>query len=95
MQKNLLVDIHEKIAEIDSQTVKEDKSDDLLGEGMRIVIPSNIDIYTRIEILSTLKKSGHTNTLAEASNLIDELYKGGETQNEKRNPIALDKLRTN
>ena len=30
-----------------------------------------------------LKLSGHTDTLTEASNLIDELYKRGETQSEQ------------
>ena len=34
-----------------------------------------IDIYNRLEILLGLKLSGHTDTLTEASNLIDELYK--------------------
>ena len=46
-----------------------------------IIIPSNIiDIYTRPEILLGLKLSGHTDTLSEASNLVDELYKRGEIQ---------------
>ena len=34
-----------------------------------------IDIYTRLEILLGLKLSGHTNTLTEANNPINELYK--------------------
>ena len=43
-----------------------------------IMIPSNInDIYTRLQILLGLNLSGHTDTLTEASNLIDELYKRG------------------
>ena len=47
---------------------------DLEGQGVKIVIPSKlIDIYTRLEILVGLKISGHTDTLTEASNLIDEL----------------------
>ena len=43
------------------------------GRGVeKNVIPSNIiDIYTRLEILLGLKLSGHTDTLTEASNLID------------------------
>ena len=58
-----------------------DDSEDLQGEGVKIVIPPNIiDIYTRLEILLGLKLSGHTDTLTEASNLIDELYKRGEIQ---------------
>ena len=52
----------------------EDESDKLQGEEVKIIIPSNrIDIYTRLEILLGLKLSGHTDTLTEASNLIDEL----------------------
>ena len=52
----------------------------LKGRGIeKITIPSNIiDIYTRLEILLGLKLSGHADTLTEASNLIDELYKQGE-----------------
>ena len=54
----------------------------LKGKGIeKIIIPSNIvDIYTRLEIFLGLKSSGHTDTLTEASNLIDELYKRGEIQ---------------
>ena len=52
----------------------------LKGRGVeKIIIPSNIiDIYTRLEILLGLKLSGHTDTLTEASALIDELYKRSE-----------------
>ena len=49
----------------------------LKGRGIKKkIFPSNIiDIYTRLEVLLGLKLSGHTDTLTEASNLIDELYK--------------------
>ena len=59
----------------------------LKGRGVeKIIIPSNIiDIYTRLEVLLGLKLSGHTNTLTEASNLIDELYKLGEIQKKNNN----------
>ena len=57
----------------------ENESDKLEGHGIKILIPSNInDSYTRLEVLLGLKISGHTDTLTEASNLIDELYKRGE-----------------
>ena len=47
----------------------------------KTIIPSTIiDIYTRLEVLLGLKLSGHTDTLTEASNLIDELYKRGKIQ---------------
>ena len=67
--------------------------DNLQGEGVENIIPSNIiDIYTRLEILLGLKLSGHTDTLTEASNLIDELYKRGEIQNKKQYRNALNKF---
>ena len=48
----------------------------LSGRGIKIIMPSNIiDIYNRLEILLGLKLSGHTDTTAEAGNLIDQLYK--------------------
>ena len=51
-----------------------DDPNDLQGEGVKIIIPSNIiDIYTRLEILLGLKFFGDTDTITEASNLIDEL----------------------
>ena len=68
----------------------------LQGRGIeKIIIPSNIvDIYTRLEILLGLKLSGHTDTLTEASNLIDELYKRGEIKNKQQYRNALDKFST-
>ena len=66
---------------------------DLEGDGVKIIIPSNIiDIYTRLEILLGLKISGHTDTLTEASNLLDELYKRGEIQNKQQYRNALNKF---
>ena len=66
------------------------------GRGVeKIIIPPNIiDIYTRLEVLLGLKLSGHTDTLTEASNLIDELYKQGEIQNKKQYRNSLDKFST-
>ena len=54
----------------------------LKGKGIeKIIIPSNIvEIYTTLEILLGLKLSGHTYLLTEASNLIDELYKRGNSK---------------
>ena len=67
----------------------------LQGEGVKIILPSNIiDIYTRLEVLLGLKLSGHTDTLTEASNLIDDLYKRGEIQNKNQNRNAPNKLQT-
>ena len=61
-----------------------DDSDDLQGEGVKVIIPSNIiDIYTRLETLLGLKLSGHGDTLTETSNLIDELYKRDEIENKQ------------
>ena len=66
----------------------------LKGRGVeKIIIPSNIiDIYTRLEVLLGLEISGHTNTPTEASNLIVELYKRGETENKQQYRNALDKF---
>ena len=85
------------VDEIQNRTFDEfaDKSDDLQGQGVKIVIPSNIiDIYTRLEILLGLRLSGHTDTLTEASNLIDKFCKRGEIQNEQQYRNALDKFST-
>ena len=61
--------------------------EDLKGQGIeKLIIPSSIiDIYTRLEILLGLKLSGHIAT----SNLIDQLYKRGEIQNEQHYRNAL------
>ena len=50
------------------------KPNNLQGRGFEeIIIPSNIiDIHTRLEVLLGLKLSGHSDTLTEASNLMDE-----------------------
>ena len=68
----------------------------LKGRGIeKIIIPSNIiDIYTRLEVLLGLKLSGHTDTLTETSNLIDELYKRGEIRNKQQYRNALNKFQT-
>ena len=68
-------------------------SSDLEGEGVKIIIRSNkIDIYTRLEVLLGLKLSGHSDTLTEARNLIDELYKRGEIQNKQQYRNAPNKF---
>ena len=74
-------------------TAIENKSDNLEGDGVKIIIPNNIiDIYTRLEVLLGLKLSGHTDTLTEASNLIDELYKRGEIQDKNQYRNAINKF---
>ena len=71
------------------------KKGNLEGQGVKIIIPSNIiDIYTRLEISLGLKLSSLTNTLREASNLIDELYKRGEIQNKQQYRNAHSKFQT-
>ena len=62
---------------------------------LKIVVPNNIiDIYSRLEILLRLKLAGHNNTMSEASNLIDELYKRGEIQNKQQYQNAINKFQT-
>ena len=83
------------VEEIQNKTFEEttDDSDDLQGEGVKIINSSNIiDIYTRLEVLLGLKLSGHTDTLTEVSNLIDELYKRGEIQNKQQYRNSLNKI---
>ena len=95
-RKTFLTETLPKIVEeIQNRTFEEitDESDNLQGEGVKIIIPSNIsDIYTRLEVLLGLKLSGHTDILTEASNLIDELYKRGEIQNKQQYRNALNKF---
>ena len=68
----------------------------LSGRGIeKNIIPSNIfDMYTRLEDLLGLKLSGHTDTLTEASNVIDQLNKQGEIQKEQQYRNALNKFQT-
>ena len=63
---------------------------------MKIVIPSKlIVLHTRLEVLLGLNLSGHTNILAEASNVLNEFYQGGEIENEQQHRNALDNFYTN
>ena len=84
--KDALYNLPKEIAKIPNPPLPaiENESDNLQGEGVKIIIPSNIiDIYSGLESLLGIKLSGHTDTLKEASNLIDELYKQGEIQNKE------------
>ena len=85
------------VEDIQNRTIEEitnNSDSDLQGEGVKIIIPPNLnDIYTRLEVLLGLKLSGHTDTLTEASNLIDELFKRGEIQNKLQYRNALDKFK--
>ena len=98
--KDALYNLPKAIAELRNPTLQafeniEDVSDGLQGEGVKLILPSNInDIDTRLEILLVLKLSGHTDTLTEASNLIDESYKVGEIQNKQQYRNALHKFST-
>ena len=84
--KDALYDLPKEIAKIRNTTLPSIEnaadSDDLEREGVEIIIPSNIiDIYIRLEVILGLKLSRHTDTLTEASNLVDKVYKRGEKQN--------------
>ena len=91
----LTITLPKLVREIQNKTFEEitDDSDDLQGEGLKIIIPSNrTDIYTRLEILLGLKLNGHSDTLTEASALIDQLCKLGEIQNKQQYRSALNKF---
>ena len=98
--KDALFNLPKAIAKIRSPPLPavdkiEDASTDLQGKVVKFIIPSEIiDIYTKLDILLGLKLSGHSNTLTEASNLIDELYKRGEIQNKQKYRNALNKFST-
>ena len=60
---------------------------------MKTIIPSNIiDIWTDLKVLLGLKSAGHTDTLTDASHLIDELYKRGEIETEIQYRNAMNKF---
>ena len=62
---------------------------------MKLINPAyTFNIRTRLEVLLGLKLSGFTNTLTEANNLIDELYRRSDLQTEQQCRIALDKIYT-
>ena len=65
------------------RTFAENKMIQKVKEWKRYKKSNLFDNYTRLEILLRLKLSGHTDTLREASNLIDELYKIGKIYNEQ------------
>ena len=95
--KDALYDLPKAIDEIRNPplpTIENiEDSSDLEGQRIKIIIPNKIiDIYTRLEVLLGLKLSGHTDTLTEASALLDELYKLGEIQNKQQYRNALHKF---
>ena len=95
--KDALYNLPREIAKIRNPPLPaiEIESDNLQGEGVKIIIPSNIiDIYRRLEVLLGFKLSGHSDTLTEASNLFDDLYKRGEIQNKQQYRNALGKFST-
>ena len=90
--KEYTEELPRRVAKIESRI--EDESNYLQGEGMKIIIRSNIVVnWTRLGLLG-LKLSGYSHTLTEASKILDELYKRGEIQNEQQYPNALDKCHT-
>ena len=94
--KDALFNLPREIAKFQNPPLPsiENEYDNLEGQGIeKNIKPSNIiDIYTRLEVPLGLKLSGHSDTVTEASNLIDELYKRGEIQNKQQYRNALDKI---
>ena len=68
---------------------------DLEGNGTKTkVVPSDTDeIWTRLQVLLGLKLAGHTDTLIEASQLLDALLKRGEIETEQQYRNAIDKFK--
>ena len=97
-KKYFTIELSKKVSENQNIRFDENADDydsDLQGEGVKNIIPSNIfDIYTRLEVLLGLKLSGHTDTLTEASKLIDELNKREDIQNKQQHRNALNKFST-
>ena len=69
---------------------------DLEGNGTKtIVVPSDTDeIWTRLPVLLGLKLAGHTDTLIEASQLLDALLKRGEIETEQQYRNAINKFKS-
>ena len=57
-----------------------------------LIQSKTIVIYTRLQVLLGLNKSGHSKFLTETSGLIDKLYEKGEIQNENQYRNAPDNV---
>ena len=82
-----LNDLPRKDAETKSRIVEEEGTNDSQGGGKKSIVQSNIiDIWTRFlpDLLLGLKLSRQIGTSPEASNLIVELYKKYESENEQQ-----------
>ena len=87
----LLFDLPEKIADIESQIIDKEESDVSEGQGLKVIITSNIiDIYTRKKVSLGKNLYGHTDKLTKASNLIEKLHKRSVKQNEQQYRNAPD-----
>ena len=77
-------------------TKNEAVPDPLIGEGVKIIIIFNIIvIWTKSKTLIGWKLFGNTVTLTKSGNLVDDLYKRCEIQNELQYWNALEKFYTN
>ena len=57
------------------KTILNETAGEIEGQGMKIIINSNIiDIWTKLKVLQEVTLSGHTDTLTEGINLLDELF---------------------
>ena len=90
------IDLPKRVSEINNKNFIENTDDsdsDLQGQGIKIIITSNIiDKYTRLEVLLGLKLRCHTDTLTGASAIIDQLYKLGEIQIKQQYRKAFNKF---
>ena len=82
-----------RVVIIESDIQEEDESDGLQGEGLKIIFPFSIfDIWTRSEFLLGLKLSGHTDTLTDAGNLKDVLYRKVKCKTKNNIDMLMAKL---
>ena len=83
----------DRIGKFENRIVEE--SADVQSEVLKNIIPSKkFDIRCNSEALLGLKISGHTDTLTEPSNKIDEINKKGQIQTEQQYRNALHEFST-
>ena len=64
----------QRVANVQARLLNEEEPNEIQGEGMETIIPSDIyDRWTGLKVLLGLKLSGHADILTEANFLRDDL----------------------